>query len=129
MGISISIISLPSTLCNLDNNIITVPNVSENMNFDCRNAKEIYYPSPYDCQSYYQCLDPNGPPTKLTCSNDLQFNPIIQKCDDPNSVANVKPECFKKGSMVSLNTSYLPPVLTQGTINAINEKVNKFPKS
>ena len=93
------------------------------MNFDCSTAKEIYYPSPFDCQRYYQCLDSNGPPTKLSCNNHLQFNPILQKCDDPISVANVKPECSNKDSGSSLNTSYLPPILMQGSSNSINLKV------
>ena len=93
------------------------------MNFDCRNAKDIYYPSPFDCQSYYQCLDSNGPPTKLKCENDLQFNPILQKCDNPINVGNVKPECSIKDSSASLDTSYLPPVLMQGSTESMNVKV------
>ena len=40
-------------------------------------------------------MDLNGPPVKLFCPNDLQFNPIMQKCDDPSKVATVKPECVK----------------------------------
>ena len=96
------------------------------MNFDCSTAKEIYYPSPFDCQSYYQCLDSNGPPTKLSCNNNLQFNPILQKCDDPINVANVKPECANGESGLSLNTSYLPPVLMKNSNESINVKVQLF---
>jgi hypothetical protein len=82
------------------------------MNFDCKNAKEIYYPSPFDCQSYYQCMDLNGPPMKLSCSNDLQFNPIMQKCDNPNNVATVKPECANNSTS-----------LTGENIKSVNVKV------
>ena len=70
-----------------------VPDVSDTLKFDCKNAKGIYYASPFDCQSYYQCIDSNSPPAKVSCTGNLQFNPIMQKCDDPNRVANVRPEC------------------------------------
>ena len=78
----------------------TVPDISDDTAFDCENAKHIYYPSPLDCQSYYQCVDSNGPPVKLSCTDDLQFNPILQKCDEPENVANVKPECDYKSTSV-----------------------------
>ena len=46
-------------------------------------------------------MDPNGPPVKLSCNDDLQFNPILQKCDEPENVANVKPECgYKYTSLI-----------------------------
>ena len=93
-----------------------MPNVSDSTTFDCKNAKKIYYPSPFDCQTYYQCVDSNGPPTKFSCSNGLHFNPIIQACDDIESVANVKPECASNSSIA----------LTKSTMISENDKVNSL---
>ena len=78
----------------------------------------MYYPSPFDCQSYYQCMDPNGPPVKRSCNDDLQFNPIMQKCDEPENVANVKPECDYKSTS-----------LIKQTIESSNAKVRQKSQS
>ena len=87
-----------------------MPNVSDITTFDCKNAKKIYYPSPFDCQTYYQCVDSNGPPTKFSCSNGLHFNPIMQACDDFETVANVKPECASNSSMALTKSTMISQV-------------------
>ena len=71
----------------------TVPEVSDDKPFNCGRAKQIYYPAPVDCHSYYQCVGQSKLPVKLYCDSGLQFNPITQTCDRPANVANVRPEC------------------------------------
>ena len=103
-----------------------VPDVSDSSNFDCKDAKGMYYPSPFDCQSYYQCMDSNGPPMKLSCPNDLQFNPIMQKCDDPSKVATVKPECVKSFTSNNNVVSKLSKVNSKFPYLYINTMINLY---
>ena len=71
----------------------TVPNVSDGTELNCKYARKLNYPSSNDCRSYYQCVNSYGPPTKLSCPDNLQFNPVLQRCDRPENVVNVRPEC------------------------------------
>ena len=100
--------------------------MSDSSNFDCKHAKGMYYPSPFDCQSYYQCMDLNGPPVKLFCPNDLQFNPIMQKCDDPSKVATVKPECVKSFTSTNNVVSKLSKVNSGILYICMNKKFAKL---
>ena len=71
----------------------TVPNVSDGTEINCKYAIKLSYPSSNDCQSYYKCVNSYDPPTKLSCSDNLQFNPVLQRCDRPEIVVNIRPEC------------------------------------
>ena len=71
----------------------TVPNVTDGTEINCKYARKLNYPSSNDCRSYYQCVNSYGPPTKQTCPDNLQFNPVVQRCDRPENVVNVRPEC------------------------------------
>ena len=70
-----------------------MPDVSNGTEIDCKYARKINYPSSNDCQSYYKCINSYGAPTILYCADNLQFNPILQKCDFKENVVNIRPKC------------------------------------
>ena len=71
-------------------------------------------------------MDLNGPPVKLFCPNDLQFNPIMQKCDDPSKVATVKPECVKSFTSTNNVVSKLSKVNSKILYTCMNTVIIKI---
>nr|QAX32945.1 peritrophic matrix protein C3 [Diabrotica virgifera virgifera] len=51
---------------------------------DCKDGKNTYYPYPYDCKKFYECLDSIR--YILSCPGDFLWNEKLNKCDDKDTV-------------------------------------------
>merc|ERR1712038_475024 len=52
--------------------------------FQCPSAAQLAYPNPYDCSSYYVCI--NFVPHLMHCPPNLWYNPTLGVCDYKGNV-------------------------------------------
>ena len=63
-----------------------------------------FEPHPYNCNQYYMCNNDNA--YVMTCPGDLQFNPLINVCDYPESVECINtPMPTEKTSTLDIKTT------------------------
>jgi len=54
-----------------------------------------FYPSNENCQVYFICIE--GRPRRISCGEDLAFNPETNQCDDIENVPSCSPDIRQKG--------------------------------
>ncbi|KAK4875849.1 hypothetical protein RN001_012271 [Aquatica leii] len=73
---------------------------------ECK-ISEPNHPNPNDCYTYYKCEEKDYVAllVKKSCKPDFMFNPILSKCDFPQKVIEIKPECKEEVSTTQPSVS------------------------